>query len=239
VASLPVSHAPRIITILTPAAPPDCRRVPGVDDNNQIRNEGEIMKRWMCTLLVVASTMAIAAAAVAQDKSPADVDPAAMQAMMAAMTPGEHHEHMKKMAGNFDYTMKMWMDPSSPPMESTGKRTAEMLLGGRYLQEKYTGTFMGMPFEGVGLLGYDNVGKQYVTTWIDNMSTGIMTGHGTCSKAGWEMTSESLDPVTGKPTTSKSKVTMPDDDTIVMEMFMPGADGKDFKMMEITCKRSK
>jgi len=199
------------------------------------------MKRWIVTLFALASVVLAAGAVLAGDgqKDEPQVDPAAMQAWMAAMTPGEHHEHIRKMAGNFDYTIKMWMDPSSPPEESRGKRTAEMLLGGRYLEEKYTGTFMGMPFEGVGLLGYDNVGKRYVTTWIDNMSTGVMVGYGTCSKDGWEMTSESLDPVTGKTVTSKSKVSMPDDDTIVMEMWMPGPDGKDFKNMEMTCKRSK
>ena len=197
------------------------------------------MKRLMCTLLVIAGMMSIAAAAVAQEKKQGEMDPAAMQAMMAAMTPGEHHEHLKKLVGNFDYTMKSWMDPAAPPMESTGKRTAELLLGGRYLEEKYTGDFMGMTFEGIGTLGYDNVGKQYVSTWIDNMSTGIMMGHGTCSKDGWEMTSESLDPATGKPVTSRSKLTMPDADTIFMEMWMPGPDGKEMKWMEMTCKRSK
>ncbi len=197
------------------------------------------MKRWMCISLAIASMMVITAAAVAQDEKSAEANPAEMAAWMAAMTPGEHHEHMKKLAGNFDYTIKMWMDPSAAPTESTGKRSAEMVLGGRYLHETYSGSVMGMPFEGVGLLGYDNVGKQYVSTWVDNMSTGLMTGHGTCSKDGWAMTSESLDPVTGKPVTSRTKTSMPDADTIVMEMFMSGEDGKEYKSMEITCKRSK
>lgn len=199
------------------------------------------MKRWVCTSLVIASIFAIAAVAVAGDDKKAEMqmDPAAQQAMMTAMMPGEHHEHMKKLVGNFDYTLKMWMDPSAPPQESTGKRTGELVLGGRFLEETYTGTFMGMPFEGIGTLGYDNVGKQYVSTWIDNMGTGIMMGHGQCDKTGWSMTSESLDPMTGKPWKSRSKTSMPDDNTMVMEMWTPGADGKEFKMMEITCKRTK
>jgi hypothetical protein len=70
------------------------------------------------------------------------------------------------------------------------------------------------------------------------MSTGIMMGQGQCDKGVWTMTSESLDPVTGKTVMSKSKVSTPDANTIVMEMFMPGEDGKDFKMMEITCKKT-
>lgn len=199
------------------------------------------MKRWMCTSLVLASVMAIAVVAVAGDekKTEAQMDPAMMAAWTAAATPGEHHGHMVKLVGNFTYTMKSWTDPASPPMETTGKRTAEMVMGGRYLEEKFTGDFMGQTFEGLGTLGYDNVGKQYVGTWIDNMSTGIMTMHGTCGKDGWEMTGESLDPMTGKPVTSRSKLSMPDADTIFMEMWMPGPDGKEMKWMEMTCKRTK
>ncbi|HEU4365842.1 MAG TPA: DUF1579 domain-containing protein [Candidatus Krumholzibacteria bacterium] len=198
------------------------------------------MKRWVCISLAVASMFAMAVIAVAGDEKKADAhgDPAAMAAWMAAATPGEHHEHLKKLAGNFDYTMKSWMDPSAPPMETTGKRTAHLLLGGRYLEEKITGDFMGTTFEGIGTLGYDNVGKQYVGTWIDNMSTGIMASHGTCGKDGWEMTGESLDPQTGKLVKSRHKLTMPDENTLFMEMWMPGPDGKEYKWMEMTCKRT-
>ncbi|HEX5130999.1 MAG TPA: DUF1579 domain-containing protein [Candidatus Krumholzibacteria bacterium] len=199
------------------------------------------MKRWICTTLALASLFAIAAAAFAGDDKKAAMpamDPAAEQAMMAAMMPGEHHEHIKKLVGNFNYTIKLWMDPSGPADESTGTRTAEMVMGGRYLEEKYTGTFMGMAFEGKGTLGYDNMGKQYVSTWIDNMSTGLLVAHGTCGDTGWDMSGESMDPTTGKMVTTRSHTSMPDKDTIVMEMFMPGPDGKEFKMMEITCKRA-
>jgi hypothetical protein len=188
-------------------------------------------------LLLVA---ALAAAAFADDKKAAQQQPdaAQMQAMMAAMSPGEHHEHLKKLAGNHNYTIKMWQDPTSPPAESTGKRHAEMKLGGRYLEEEYTGTFMGMPFEGLGFMGYDNVAKEYVGTWMDNMSTGIMTLHGTCDKNSWTMTGESSDPMTGKKWTSRNVLKIVDDNTFTMEMFAPGPDGKEFKMMEMTCKKA-
>lgn len=198
------------------------------------------MKKSVCTMLILVAALAAAAFA-GDDKKAAQAqqpDAAGMQAMAAAMTPGEHHEHLKKLAGNHTYTMKMWMDPTAPPSESTGKRTAEFLLGGRFLQEKFTGTFMGMPFEGIGLIGYDNIKKEYVGTWIDNMGTGIMTSHGTCDKSGWTMTGEATDPMTGKTWTSRSVVKIVDDNTFTMEMFGPGADGKEFKMFEMTCKKA-
>jgi len=195
------------------------------------------MKHWICTALVAASVMATATLALAQDAKKADMT--AEQAMMAAAMVGEQHKMMEKMTGDWGYTMKVWTAPGTEPMETSGKRSARMVMGGRYLVEDYTGDFQGMPFEGQGMLGYDNTGKQYVGTWIDNMSTGIMNSHGTCDNGVWKMTGESLDPVTGKPVTSRSTVTMKDADTMYMEMWMPGPDGKDMKWMEMTCKRTK
>jgi hypothetical protein len=192
----------------------------------------------MRTLLSVAALAAPAVAAFAGEDKPA-MDPAAQQAMMQAAAPGEHHAHMKKLAGNFDYTIKMWMDPSQPPMESAGKRTAEMILGDRFLVEKYTGIFMGMPFEGIGTMGYDNVQQKYVGTWIDNMGTGFMISSGSCDgKGSWTMTGEAADPMTGKVWKSRSVMKCIDDNTFVLEMFAPGPDGKETKMMEITAKRA-
>jgi hypothetical protein len=201
------------------------------------------MKRWLCSLLVLATVGLGAVVANAGDEKKATpemkMDPAMQQAMMAAGAPGENHALMKKLAGNFDYTIKMWMDPSAPPMESSGKRTAEMVMGGRYLQEKYTGDFMGQSFEGTGMLAYDNLKKEWVGTWIDNSSTGIMVSEGTYDGKGtWEMTGESPDPMTGNMMKTRSVTTMKDDNTFTMQMFCPGPDGKEMKMMEMTCKRS-
>ncbi len=37
---------------------------------------------------------------------------------------------------------------------------------------------MGKPFQGVGITGYDNFKKKYVSFWIDNMGTGMLTSEG-------------------------------------------------------------
>jgi hypothetical protein len=98
---------------------------------------------------------------------------------------------------------------------------------------------MGMPFEGRGTMAYDNLQKHYVSTWIDNMGTGIMIANGACDGKGtWNMSGESPDPMTGKMIKTRSVMKLVDDNTFVMEMYMPGADGKETKMMEITGKRA-
>ena len=38
---------------------------------------------------------------------------------------------------------------------------------------------MGMPFQGMSTMAYDNGKKTFMSTWIDNMGTGILETEGT------------------------------------------------------------
>lgn len=181
------------------------------------------------------------AAAKPKAAAPAMDEKAAMEAMMKAATPGEPHKQLAAMAGTWDTSVKMWMKPGDPPQESTGTTERKMVLGDRYLSETFDGTFMGQPFSGTGMTGYDNVTKKYVGTWADTMSTGMMLSTGMMDKGGKSITSKSTmsDPMTGKTTTAKIKMSMTDADHQTMEMWGAGPDGKTYKMMEITYSRKK
>jgi hypothetical protein len=191
------------------------------------------------------SLLALAAVlpAAAQDKSKQPAPPAMggpeMEAMMKAMSPGEPHKHIARMAGDWTFTNKMWMDPSQPATESSGTMHGEMILGGRYVQTVWKGNFMGMPFEGHGTDGYDNLAKQYVSSWVDNMGTGILYSTGTCDAAGskCEYKGDMMDPMSGKKSYMRSVMTWADNNSFKNEMYGPGPDGKEAKMMEIVVKR--
>jgi hypothetical protein len=122
-------------------------------------------------------------------------------------------------------------------MEGTAER--RWTMGGRYVEERFKGEFFGMPFEGIGYSGYDNVKKQYWSTWMDNMSTGMMTSTGAHEGKVWTYQGTMADPMTGKDTALTSKVTLTDADHHTMEMWGPAPDGKNFKMMEIVYSRKK
>jgi hypothetical protein len=163
-----------------------------------------------------------------------------MEAMQKAAAPGEMHKHMGKMAGDWTFTNKMWMAPGQPPVESTGTMHAETILGGRYVQSVWKGSVMGQPFEGRATEGYDNVSKQYVSSWVDNMGTGIMYSTGTCEDGGKKCTTvgNSSDPTTGGTTSMKSVITWIDDNSFKNEMYTKDpASGQEVKMMEIVVKR--
>lgn len=189
------------------------------------------------------SCFLLASVAHAQDKpkgggAPPDMK-AMEEAMMKAATPGPHHKVLGKTVGDWTYTNKFWMGPGEP-MTSDGTMHAEWLLDGRYVQSVYKGSMGGMPFEGRGVDGYDNVTNKYVGSWIDNMGTGVMTSTGTCDAAGNVCTymSESSDPMTGAKSTSKMVLTL-GEGTFKMEMFMKDPSGAEMKSMELVATKKK
>jgi hypothetical protein len=107
-----------------------------------------------------------------------EMTPEMMAAMMkewAATT--EHHELLEHFAGNFSCETAFQM--GSERMESPARATGELILGGRYVSQRFTmPDFMGMDFEGHGVTGYDKARDRFVTAWWDNLGTGITVMEG-------------------------------------------------------------
>ncbi|HEV2719433.1 MAG TPA: DUF1579 domain-containing protein [Thermoanaerobaculia bacterium] len=197
----------------------------------------------MRKILTLGCALALCTSALFADepkKAADDMQKAQMEAWMKASTPGDAHKKLDGMIGTWDVTVKSWMAPGTPPMESTGTAVNTWVLGGRWVHEEFTGSFMNMPFNGIGYTGYDNIKKQYVGTWMDNMSTAVMmsTGKGG-SGSTMEFASSMDDPMTGKAMPVTEKLVVTDADHHMMEMWSPGPDGKMFKMMEIWYTRKK
>ena len=181
----------------------------------------------------------------AEEMAPAAADQAAadkaamMEKMKAASTPGAEHKVLEQLAGKWTAATKFWMDPSAPAEESTGTADAEIVFGGRFLKETYTGTAHGQPFEGVGYTGYDNVKKQYVGNWVDSMATGIMNSTGTYDAASntLKMGGTMSCPINGDMK-MRMETVITDNDHHTMTGYMTGADGKEAKGMEIVYTRA-
>jgi hypothetical protein len=137
----------------------------------------------------------------------------------------------------------MWMKgPGGEPSISKGTSENKMVLGGRYLQQDFTGEMMGQPFVGTGFTGYDNFNKKYVGFWIDNMSTGMSTMDGVLDKDGKAVTmwGKMDEPATGEKGKKVKYVTrFLDKDTQVFETYDVSAYGDKKPVMEITYKRKK
>lgn len=194
----------------------------------------------LVALVTVLPTLCLHAQQEAGGQPPMGADQAAMmQAWMAAMTPGAPHTALAERSGKWTAKITLWMDPSAPPTEATGSADREMLLGGRVLIERFKTDFMGMPMEGMGLSGYDNVSGTHWSTWADNMSTGFMKNEGKANADGSITYHGSmLDPVSKQPIPTRIVVSFPSKDQDTMEMYET-RNGKEQKTMAIVYERVK
>lgn len=161
----------------------------------------------------------------------------AQKAWQESMTPGEMHAMLAKAAGKWRAKVIMWNDPASEPMVSEGTVESEMIMGGRYLQSKHTGSYMGMPMHGLAIEGYDNVKKKFVNTWVDNFGTGIMVSEGEYDPEKKETVYYGIitNPMGGEIKT-RQVMRMIDDDNSVFEMYM-NMNGQEFKSMQVEYTR--
>jgi hypothetical protein len=190
---------------------------------------------FTCLCLMMTASLAVAD----EKKQEKQMDPQSMMDMYKKLaTPSEPHKQLASLAGSWATKTKEWMDPSKPPMESTGTCEEKVVLDGRFLQQECTGEMMGQPFTGIGVTGYDNYTKKYVSTWMSSMGTGIFVMEGTGSADGKTVTLKGGhdDPIEGHMK-HRAVWKFADANTQVFEMYTIGKDGKDSKMLEITYTR--
>jgi hypothetical protein len=172
------------------------------------------------------------------DTTSKPLDTAAMNKAWADyMAPGEVHRMLAKFDGKWDAEISFYYNPDSPSVNKTICEN-KMILGGRYQQSTYKGTIDGMPFEGISTLAYDNARKIYLSTWIDNMGTGIMQLTGIYDDASktLNLKGSATDVGTGKDIAVREVFKMVDDGRQTMEMYET-KDGKEMKTMSILLVR--
>lgn len=169
------------------------------------------------------------------------MDSVAMQkAWEAYMTPGEAHKRMAADEGKWNDEITFWMGSDAPPQKTQGTEEIKMIMGGRYQVSNFSGEMMGQPFEGRSTLAYDNATNEYISTWIDNMGTGLSVTRGKYNEETKSsiMTGSMIDPMTGKEKQTREIFTIVDDNTRKLEMFETAADGKERKTMEMVMKKT-
>lgn len=176
---------------------------------------------------------------------------AMMEKWEKSMKPGPEHALLAKMAGEWTYTQKMWWEgPNAPPMECKGEISSEMILGGRFLLQRYKGVIpmpdaegniADTPWEAIQLSGYDNFRKSYVQAWADSAGTMLLTMTGTSVPGSSAITTygQMDEPMMDMVARHVKGVTgLKDDNTIHFEMFdLAVADN--YKVVEVTATRKK
>ncbi|WHZ26109.1 MAG: hypothetical protein OJF51_000904 [Nitrospira sp.] len=187
----------------------------------------------LCTMLTAAPVFA------KEKKHEKAMDPQEMMEVWKKLAqPGEPHKLFATLAGSWTTQTKEWMEPGKPPSESTGTAEIKMLLDGRFLYQEYNSQMMGQPYSGIGIDGYDNLTKKYVTVWIDTMGTGIFFMEGTASPDGKTITLRGSHPEPGGgKMTHRAVWKIVDNDNQIYEMYGAHGKEKEIKFLEIIYTR--
>ena len=112
--------------------------------------------------------------------------------------------------------------------------------GGLWCIGDFESLFMGAPFKGHDVMGYDIAKKHYTTMWVDSMTSKMATGTGR-----WDARTKTLTfdmpgvNMSGEPWIEKHITTFPTPDTMSFRMEAPGEDGKPMVLMTIEYTRRK
>jgi hypothetical protein len=159
---------------------------------------------------------------------------------MSALAEG--HKRFEPFVGKFKTEVKMWMGPGEP-FVSTGVMDNKLVLGGRFLAQRYKGDSADGPFpnfEGQGYWGFNTVANKYEGVWMDTACTFMQTETGDIDATGkvWTMVGEMTDPQSGGKMKKRTVITLIDNDHHSMETFFTHPGGSEAKAMEIQYARA-
>jgi len=176
---------------------------------------------------------------------------AGMKKWMDSMQPGKHHETLNQFVGTWNTVTRMWMaGPGGPPSESKGVSEVKWVLGKRWLLEEHKGEMLmpdpsgamkNIPYEGIGMWGYDNIRNMYIGTWANTAGTNLQVMSAAADPSGkvfrfyGEMDEPMLD-IYGRMVKYENKIISGDKHVLTIYDL---AAGDDYKVVEIEYNRKK
>ena len=211
------------------------------------------MRKWKQLALVALCGGALfVGQAISQDKKAGEAPDmmAAMKKWMATVKPNENHKWLEKtFVGKWNTTTRMMaMEPGGKPVETKGTAEFRMINGGRILLQEFKGEVMmpdpsgqmkAIPYEGIGMFGFDSYRHMFVGTWSDTTTTAILQMSGQVDPSKKRLTfygplDEPMLDVTAR--TVKYEYTFESDKKLVFSIYDLHA-GENYKPLEITYER--
>jgi hypothetical protein len=157
------------------------------------------------------------------------------------MTPSNVHNLLAEYVGDFKMEISMSMGEGKEPSIVTLESEHAMLLGNRFLEMKQTGTMMGMDYQSILTMGFNNTDKKFALTTITNMGTGTLSLFGEWDEKSQSATlfGELTNPVSKNTITVKQIVSFVDKDTILIESFDKEGENPVKKTIEYKLIRNK
>jgi hypothetical protein len=201
------------------------------------------MTRRTARALVAVLSIALPAAAGAQEKPTREEIAKLQQIMMESMAPGPEHERLAKLVGRWTQEVRMWPEPGAEPMTFTGNVENRMILGGRFLVSEGTAGEGAMQVSSMTILGFDRRNGWYTSAGYDTWGTYHVAAHGGFDAARNAIVMSGSDSVPSANHTQTWDFVLRtvDADTYVWEIVFTDSihtkGGPPFKMVEITFRR--
>jgi hypothetical protein len=148
------------------------------------------------------------------------------------------HDQLKRLVGNWTTEMTSFYPNPEEPTVTKGKANFRMILGGNFVEQRFTGEVDGQKYQGIGVSGFDAAQGKYVGTWMDSLNTGIMHTEGTYDVKTHSFTETSEMSTPGGKMKTKHVTKYVNANNFLFTMYMVTPDGEQ-KIMEINYTRTK
>ncbi len=152
-------------------------------------------------------------------------------------------DFLKWEEGTWDATITQ-VDPNGgPPKVTQAVQTDRLRACGQWLitELMMAGAAPGAAgsYEGFGILGFDPAANKMVGTWVDSLTDFVGVSKGTLSKNGKKLTLRvpTKDPASGATFMSKWVVKKVNANTRELQIYVPGPDGSNVRIMTIRSVR--
>ncbi|WP_149496370.1 DUF1579 domain-containing protein [Roseiconus lacunae] len=156
------------------------------------------------------------------------------QSLAQFPTAGPEYDIFKEDIGEWDVEITSFF--TGAPVVTKGTETNEM-LGDFWLITSFEGEMLGQKFKGRGSTGYDDKTKQYVGTWIDSLSPGMMHLKGDYDKEKKTLTLTGMAPgMDGNPAKHRMTTVYEDGQRVTM-MYITPEGGDESPFMKLVYKK--
>jgi len=145
----------------------------------------------------------------------------------AASQPGPQHLSLMRLDGDYVTKEKYYPPGQSTPLESDGTATLRSEMGGRFIVERNAGGYLGEPYIGLRIYGFNNGTKKYEGVWTSSKSTAVISLLGDSKDGGMtiEYTGTYHEDTTGSMRTMQITLHILDPDHFEVQVIRTMPDG--------------
>jgi hypothetical protein len=177
----------------------------------------------------ITTILALAASLLSQAQTASE-----QKAWETYMTPSNGHKMLEKEVGHWEGNVQFWANDTAAPQSYKASYDVKMILNGLFQEMEYKSIFMGMPFLGKSITGYNNHKKEYEVLWVDGMGSGFIKMNGFWDEGTqtFNFKGTQTDPITGKDVDIRQETKIVSPTNFIVTMYGPGINSTEMKFME-------